>query len=362
MENTSSTTKSTTTVKEYVYRISAAVSNAILVTLGIGLLLQTIASFIHWNALYQVGVIANDLLAPALGVAIASQLETTSLVIFSAMISSTIGANAVHFTTTAVNGTTATGASLMQAAGSATFATGQPVSAVLAGLIAALIGKYLSGKTPLDMMLVPFAATLVGGICGLGLAAVTTPLLLNVSAFIAETMQVNPLVGSISISVVWALFLMTPASSAALAIALTLDPISSAAALIGTTSQFVAFTAMSFRQNNLGANIAQGVMTPKVQFPNLLINPYLLVPSLLSAVVCAPIATIMFGFRSTYKLAGLGLNSFIAPLAYAAQGWGQFAIYMFTGVFLPILISLVAYGMMKKAGFIKDNQLHLEIV
>lgn len=361
MENTGSP-QSKTTVKEYAYRISAAVANAILVTLGIGLLLQTIASFVHWNALYQVGVIANNLLAPSIGVAIVSQLETSSLVIFSAMISSTIGANAVHFTNAAVNGTTATGSTLIQAAGSTSFATGQPVSAVLAGLVAALIGKYLSGKTPLDMMLVPFAATFIGGVSGLGLAAVTTPLLLNVSAFIAKTMQVNPLVGSISISVIWALFLMTPASSAALAIALTLDPISSAAALIGTTSQFVAFTVMSFRQNNLGANIAQGVMTPKVQFPNLLINPYLLVPSILSAVVCAPIATIMFGFRSTYKLAGLGLNSFIAPLAYASEGWSQFAIYMFTGVVLPAVISLVAYGMMKKVGFIKDNQLHLEIV
>ncbi|KRL96729.1 PTS transporter subunit IIC [Liquorilactobacillus satsumensis] len=359
MENTNTTAP---TVKEYAYRISAAVANAILVTLGIGLLLQTIASFVHWNALYQVGVIANDLLAPALGVAIASQLGTNSLVMFSAMISSTVGANAVHFTTGAVNGTTATGSSLMQAAGSATFATGQPVSAVLAGLVAALVGKYLTGKTPLDMMLVPFAATLTGGIAGLGLAAVTTPFLLNVSAFIAQTMQVNPLVGSICISAIWALFLMTPASSAALAIALTLDPISSAAALIGTTSQFVAFTAMSFRQNNAGANIAQGVMTPKVQFPNLLINPYLLVPSILSAVVCAPIATIMFGFRSTYKLAGLGLNSFIAPIAYMGQGWESFAVYVFTGMFLPAVISLVAYSMMKKVGLIKDNQLHLEIV
>lgn len=360
MENAEA--QSNPTVKEYAYRITAAIANAVLVTLGIGLLLQTFASFVHWNALSQVGLIANSLLAPALGVAVASQLGTNSLVIFSAMISSTIGANAVHFTTSAVNGTTATGANLMQAAGSITFSTGQPISAVLAGLIAALVGKYLTGKTPLDMMLVPLAATFIGGVAGLGLAAVTTPFLLGVSAYIAETMQVNPLIGSICVSVVWALFLMTPASSAALAIALTLDPISSAAALIGTTSQFVAFTVMSFRQNNIGANIAQGVITPKVQFPNLLINPYLILPSILSAIVCAPIATTMFGFRSTYKLAGLGLNSFIAPLAYAAQGWGSFSVYMFTGVVLPAIISLVAYSMMKKAGLIKDNQLHLEIV
>lgn len=44
------------------------------------------------------------------------------------------------------------------------------------------------------------------------------------------------------------LFLMTQASSAALAVAVMLDPVSSGAALIGTTAQFVGFTIMSFRQ------------------------------------------------------------------------------------------------------------------
>ncbi len=113
------------------------------------------------------------------------------------------------------------------------------------------------------MVLVPFGALAVGIGFGLVVAAVVTPALLAVSAYIAHSMQVSPVLGSMVISVVWALFLMTPASSAALAVALMLDPISSAAALIGTTAQFVGFTAMSFRQNNLGANIAQGLVTPK---------------------------------------------------------------------------------------------------
>ena len=34
-------------IRDTVYKVSAAVSNAILVTLGMGLLLQTIAGFIH---------------------------------------------------------------------------------------------------------------------------------------------------------------------------------------------------------------------------------------------------------------------------------------------------------------------------
>ena len=100
---TSTTSTNKPTTKDYVYRVSAAVANAILVTLGIGLLFQTIAQFIHWQPLYDAGTMGTVLLAPALGVAVASQLDVNTLVIFSAMISATVGSNAVHFTTKAVN-------------------------------------------------------------------------------------------------------------------------------------------------------------------------------------------------------------------------------------------------------------------
>ena len=343
MENTqvnarqaNATYANSSVVKEAAYRIFAAVANAILVILGGGLLVQTIGNLSGLHVLTLVGAEAQVLLAPAIGVAVASQMNTNTLVTFASMISATVGAPV--------------------------FTTGQPVSAVLAAVVAVLVGKYLTGKTPLDMVLVPFGALAVGISFGLLVAAVVTPALLAVSAYIAHSMQVSPVLGSAVISVVWALFLMTPASSAALAVALTLDPVSSAAALIGTTAQFVAFTAMSWRQNNLGANIAQGLVTPKVQFPNILINPYLLVPSVVSAAVCAPLATVLFNFRSTYTLGGLGLNSLIAPIAYLSRGWDQFATYMALGVVAPAVMSVALYFFMKKSGLIGDNQLHLKLV
>ena len=368
MENRVSNSKANATyqnsskVKEVAYRIFAAVANAILVVLGGGLLTQTIGNLTGIHVLTLIGGEAQALLAPAIGVAVASQMNTNTLVTFASMVAATVGSNGVHFTDTAVKGMTATGQVTAAAAGAPVLTTGQPVSAVLAALVAVLVGKYLTGKTPLDMVLVPFGALAVGIGFGLVVAAVVTPALLAVSAYIAHSMQVSPVLGSMVISVVWALFLMTPASSAALAVALMLDPISSAAALIGTTAQFVGFTAMSFRQNNLGANIAQGLVTPKVQFPNLLINPYLLVPTVVSAAVCAPIATVLFDFRSTSTLGGLGLNSLIAPIAYLSRGWAQFSTYMVFGVVVPAVLSIALYLVLKRAGFMGEKQLHLELV
>lgn len=317
------------TVKDYVYLVSAGVSNAVLVMLGIGLLTQTIANFVNWPQLHQVGAIAQWLLAPAFGAAVASQLKTNTLVLFSSMISATVGANAVYFISSGVHAATATGNQMAQVAGAGVFTTGQPISAVAAGLIAALVGKYLSGKTPLDMMLVPLSATLVGSMC---------------------------------VALAWSIFLMTPASSAALAVAVMLDPLSSGAALIGTTAQFVGFTVISWRQNNLGANIAQGVITPKVQFPNLLANPRLAIPSMLSAIVAAPIATLFFGFKVPYTLGGLGLNSFIAPLNLASTSMNMFVAYLIMGIVVPAAISVVSYRLLLGLHWVKDQQLHLEIV
>lgn len=105
MENTqvnarqaNATYANSSVVKEAAYRIFAAVANAILVILGGGLLVQTIGNLSGLHVLTLVGAEAQVLLAPAIGVAVASQMNTNTLVTFASMISATVGANAVHFT------------------------------------------------------------------------------------------------------------------------------------------------------------------------------------------------------------------------------------------------------------------------
>jgi uncharacterized membrane protein len=209
----------------------------------------------------------------------------------------------------------------------------------------------LTGKTPLDMILVPLAATFFGSLFGLGAGTVVTPALNALSKWVAGAMTVNPLLGSMCLSLAFAIFLMTPASSAALAIAIALNPISSGATLIGTTAQFVGFLAMSFQENNLGANIAQGLITPKVQFPNLLKRPALCIPPFIAAMVSAAVGTLAFKFSVPYTLGGLGLNSLIAPINLASSNMHAFWVYMFCGILMPAVISAVGYRIMRAVPF-----------
>ncbi|MBP3041721.1 PTS sugar transporter subunit IIC [Bacillaceae bacterium Marseille-Q3522] len=332
---------------ERMYKASAGIANAVLVTLGIGLLFETFGTFLNFAPFLTIGGVTKVLLAPAIGAGIAYQLGGNTLVIYSAMACSSVGGAAIKFS---------------EGAGAMTIVPGQPVSAVLAALIATYVGKRLTGKTKLDMMAIPVASILVGGMSGVGLAAVTTPLLQLMSENITTSVQGSPLLASMVISLAWSILLMTPASSAALAIALQLDPVSSAAALIGCTVQFVGFTAMSIRQNDLGGFLAQSIITPKVQFPNLVKNPRLVIPPFIAAVICAPIATNIFHFQVPYELAGLGLNSLIAPLnILAKQGPGPFLVYICIGIILPIIITLSIYHLFKQIGWAKSGDLHMEV-
>lgn len=353
-------------VRDLVYNTSAAVSNAILVTLGMGLLLQTIAGFIHWAPMVQMGAITKVMLPAAFGAAVASQMKTNTMVMFSAMAASTVGANAIFFSKTAVQGVTATGFAGTQAVGSTIITTGQPISAVIAAVIAVLFGKWLSGKTPLDMVIVPAATTIVGTVSGYYLAMVTTPALVAIGHFIASSVAINPIIGTAVVAMVFGALTMTPASAAALAVAIgatgVTSPEAAGAILIGTTAVFVGFPAMSFHENKIGATIAQGIVTPKIQFPNLTENPALIVPPMIGAAIAAPIATIAFHVTAPFAMAGIGFNSFIVPLALAGSNPVAFAAYMIVGVVVPVIVSFIGYRVMRKMGWAKPNQLHLEMI
>ncbi|MDR3189712.1 MAG: PTS sugar transporter subunit IIC [Lactobacillaceae bacterium] len=362
------------TAKDWVFSVSQGISNVILAVLGMGLLMGSIGNAMinygHWDMLGQAlvdsGNIGQKLLAPALGVGIAYMLRTNILTMGAAMIAATVGSNSIYFADSAITAAhTATGwdaGAAQLAQGSLIQTAGQPVSAVLAGLVAALIGKVLTGKTPLDMLLVPLAAATGGSIFGLGAAAVTTPFLNWISESLADTMGVNPMLGAAVVSVAWFTFLMTPASSAALAIAVMLDPLSAGAALIGTASGFIMYTAMGWAQNNWGARMATLLGTPKIQFPNLLKNPVLYVGPAVIAGASAVVAVGMFGFKAPYAIAGLGLNGFIAPLALLSTDVGGFVLLMLFGVLIPTVASVAFYLVLRKANVIKHDDLHLDVV
>ncbi|MHB0800325.1 PTS sugar transporter subunit IIC [Bacillus thuringiensis] len=327
-------------MKEYimsrVFKASAGIAQGIFVSLGIGLLIENIGRIVDIPLLITIGVVAKSLMAPAIGAGIAFMLGANGLVIFSAMVAGSISI---------------TEAGLI-------IKTGEPIGALLTATLAVYIGKRLSGKTALDMMLVPFAAILGSGLVGIWLSHNITPVLNAVGAFIKDSSAGSPFIASIVIAVVWGLLLISPASSAALAIALSLDGVAGGAALAGCVAQFIGFSVISAKENNLGGILAQALCTPKVQLPNITKNPMILVPTVVASAIVGPVSALIFQLEAGKEIAGLGLSSLIAPInLISSQGWEVLPAMVITYIVIPVAVSYILYIALKKAGRIHSGDM-----
>ena len=325
---------------------AAGLSAAILVSLGIGLLFKSLGGLLHIDLLVNIGSISTFLMTPAIGAAIAIMLGANNLTIISAMVSGVIGGNAiVPFKETF------------------TITTGEPIGAIIAAIIAIYIGKRVTGKTFLDLMAVPISSMLIGSVAGYYLSKVIAPTLITISKTITTIVGNQPLFASIVIAVVFAILVMTPASSAALAIALQLDSSAAAAALVGISAQFVGYTFVSIRENDLGGFLAQLICTPKVQFPNIVKNPKIMIAPLIAAAVSGPVAVLILNLEIPYQIAGLGLCALIAPIQILNdQGIGVLLQFLIAGVVTPLIVTLIIhYFVIKPKSWVKPGDMHLEV-
>lgn len=333
-------------MKRNLLKVSSGVANAIFVTIGIGYLFSTLGEMFGLQTFVTIGSVAAVLLAPALGAGIAYNIGVNTLTLFAAMISATIGGGAIT----------------AGADGALTIVGGDPVGALLAGTVATYVGKKVTGTSPVDMVSIPILSLLIGGVVGVGSAQVIQPMLLVISEAISAAVAGNPVIGSAVMAVLFGLFLMSPVSSAALSIALLLDPISNGAMLIGTTAQYFSFSILSIRENDMGGYIAQGVCTPKVQLPNIINNPKILIGPTLASAICGPLATMVFGFETIPAMGGIGFAALVAPLWVINNlGWGMFAAYILCGAVLPIGITYSVNKILYSRNWIQTGDMALEV-
>lgn len=343
-------------MKEYVqkhsYIVSSGLANAIFVTVGIGFLFTTLAELIGGDSfivtfLMLLGTALKVFMTPALGAGIAIVEKADTLTVFSAMAAAAMGGGAISIAET----------------GGIEIIGGEPIGALIAGTVATFVGKRIKGNTKADMMLIPLCASLAGGIVGYGLSFIMSPIINTFSVTISNAVAGSPIVGSAVMSVLFGLFLMSPLSSAALAIALQLSPMASGAMLIGTTAQYFAFSICSSKENDFGGYIAQALCTPKVQLGNVVKNPKILIGPTISSLICAPIATVGFGFETIAEMGGMGFCSLVAPLnVLASGGISQFIVYIIFGAILPVAITFAVNKVLYTKGAIKEGDMELVVV
>ena len=290
------------------------------------------------------------MVGPGIAVAIGSALKAPPLVLFSLI--------PVGFAANAMGG------------------AGGPLAVYFVAVVASECGKLVSKETKVDILVTPIATILLG----IGFAAlVASPIGKAASAVGAAIMwatELHPFLMGIVVSALVGIALTLPISSAAICAALGLTGLAGGAAVAGCCAQMVGFAVMSFKENRWGGLVAQGIGTSMLQMPNILKNIRIWIPPTLASMITGPIATCLFKLEMNGSpvSSGMGTCGFVgqigvysgwvadvasgAKAAITAMDWVGLVLICFV---LPAILSLVFCEILRKWGWIKENDLKLDL-
>lgn len=351
--------------KNYLHRLFidglSGMALGLFATLIIGTIIKQIGVYIPGvigNYLVLIGQCASLLTGAGIGIGVAVKLnEKAPLLVISASVAGLVGAYASKII-----------AGSFYSGNMFTFAApGEPLGAFIAAYTAIEVGRLVSGKTPVDIIVTPFVTILSGSFVGLLLG----PPISGFMAFLGNLVNINVdehhIIGSIIVSVLMGIFLTLPISSAAIGISMGLSGLAAGAATIGCCANMIGFAVISYRENKVGGLIAQGLGTSMLQMPNIVRKPVIWLPAIVSSAVLAPFSTAM-GMISNSIGSGMGtaglvgpINTYITMTGAGASGFVTICEIALMYFVLPALISLLVSELMRKFGIIKFGDMKLEM-
>jgi len=245
---------------------------------------------------------------------------------------------------------------------------GEPLGAFVAALIGIECGRLVAGRTKIDIILTPLVSICTGAAAGF----IVGPPISNFMKWLGNLVNINveasPILGGIAVSVLMGMILTLPISSAALGVSMGLTGLAAGAATIGCCCQMVGFAVASYRENKFGGFIAQGIGTSMLQVPNILRRPLIWLPPIISSAILGPVASAVLHMVSTPIGSGMGSAGFVGQIAaYGAMletGMSSKVALiqiLLMHFILPAVVTLIFSEGMRKAGWIKEGDMKLEV-
>lgn len=335
--------------KRYGVDCLGAMAQGLFCSLLIGTIIKTLGQQTGLEYLVTIGTYATAVAGPAMAISIGFALQAPPLVLFSLV---------------------AVGGAANELGGA-----GGPLAVLIIAILAAECGKLVSKETKIDILVTPFV-TIFSGVAlstllapGIGTAAS------SVGQLIMWATDLQPFLMGIIVSVLVGIALTLPISSAAICAALSLTGLAGGAAVAGCCANMVGFAVMSFKENKWGGLISQGLGTSMLQMGNILKNPKIWIPPIIASAVTGPVATCIFKLQmnGTPVSSGMGTCGLVGQIG-VYTGWvgdvaagSKTAITAFDWIglilvsfVLPAVISLVICNLLRKIGWIRENDLKLE--
>ena len=334
--------------RRYGIEALSAMAQGLFCSLLIGTILKTLGQQLNWPFLVDIGQYAFEMAGPAMAVAIGYALKADPMVLFSLA--------GVGWAANAEGG------------------AGGPLAVLVIAILAAEAGKLVSKETKVDILVTP-AVTVVVGVALAKLIA--PPIGSAANAFgqlIMLATELQPFWMGIAVSVLVGIALTLPISSAAICSVLGLTGLAGGAAVAGCCAQMVGFAVMSFRENRWGGLVSQGIGTSMLQMGNIVKNPRIWIPPILTSAVTGPLATCLFRLEMNGApvSSGMGTCGFVGQIgvytgwlndiaewtktAITAMDWIGLAVICFI---LPAVLSSFFCAIERKIGWIREGDLKL---
>ncbi len=325
-----------------------AMAQGLFASLLIGTILNTLGTRTGLDFLTNAGQYASAMSGPAMAVAIGYALQAPPLVLFSL-------------------------AAVGQAA-NALGGAGGPLAVLFVAIFAAEAGKAVSRETRVDILVTPIVTILLG----VGASALLAPALGSLASGVGRVImwatELQPLLMGIVVSVVVGIALTLPISSAAICAALGLTGLAGGAAVAGCCAQMIGFAFLSYKENGWGGLLSQGIGTSMLQMGNIVKNPKIWIPPILTSAVTGPLATCLFRLKQNGApvASGMGTCGLVGQIgvytgwmadidsgvktAVTATDWIGLLLICFV---IPAVLTPLIGSVLRKAGWIREGDLKI---
>lgn len=338
----------------------SGMATGLFATLIIGTIIQQIGSIVPGtigDILYIIGKLAASITGAGIGCGVAVRFKESPLVIISSAVSGMIGAFASKILAgqVLVNG-------VVSYSG-----PGEPLGAFLAAIAGIYVGRAVSGKTKVDILITPFCSILAGSTVGLIFGPPISTFMTFLGTIINIATEQQPFLMGVLVSVLMGITLTLPISSAALGVILNLSGLAAGAATVGCCANMVGFAVASYKENKVNGLLAQGLGTSMLQIGNIVRKPMIWFPAIISSAILGPLSTMVFKMTNNATGSGMGTAGLVGQITTyqtMTQNADPSVVLMkivIMHIILPAILAFSISEFMRKKGWIQDGDMALKV-
>lgn len=210
-------------------------------------------------------------------------------------------------------------------------------AAIAVGILLLLKDKLGS----ISIILLPILSAGIAGFIGLLTLPYVKTITLGIGLLINSITNVQPIIMTTLIAIIFSIVIISPISTVALGIAVGITGLAGGAAALGVAAATMVLFVGTIKVNKAGVPMAVILGAMKMMLPNMVRSPILLLPVIMNGAVTGLIGGLL-NMQATPETAGFGLVGLVGPISsFTILGSGTATLF---SVFIAYILVPLLFG------------------